>query len=196
MENFENHCELPTDFGTFVMYDTGDEDVHTIVFDNIENLTGIPLVRIQSSCIASEIFNAVDCDCADQLKESMRLISEEGQGIIIHLTQEGRGHGLSKKIEAVSLMQEKGLDTVEAFEFLKLEQDVRDYKKATDILSKLGIEKIRLITNNPSKIESVEAQGIEVVESIKTNPTVREENFDYLISKNDKLGHEIPIEDD
>lgn len=196
MKGFNNHCELPTNFGTFIMYDTGSEDVHMISFDNIEDIPGTPLVRIQSSCIASEIFNALDCDCADQLRESMRLISQKGQGIIIHLEQEGRGHGLSKKIKAVNLMQERGLDTVDAFEFLNLKQDIREYKKATKILLKLGIEKIRLITNNPSKIKYVESQGIKVVESINTTPIIREENIEYLVSKNNKLNHEIPIEED
>ena len=85
------------------------------------------MLRIHSSCIASEVFGALDCDCADQLEESMRMIAEHGSGIVIHLHQEGRGQGLSKKIEAISLMQKKQLDTVEAFDQLHLAHDIRDY---------------------------------------------------------------------
>ena len=105
--------------------------------------------------------------------ESMRLIKVDGGGLIIHLHQEGRGQGLSNKIAAIKLMQEKHLDTVEAFDALSLEYDIRVYKKATDLLLNRGIKKIRLITNNPSKIIHVEEAGISVVESIQTYTKVK-----------------------
>jgi len=197
MENLTVWCELPTKIGTFRMYDTGDENIRLVSFGEINEFTNqVPLVRIHSSCIASEIFNALDCDCSDQVMESMRLIFQEGGGIIIHLHQEGRGFGLSKKIAAVRMMQMENLDTVEAFDALNLEHDVRDYEKATDLLLKLGINQVRLITNNPLKMKHVENAGIKIVETINTYTNVREENVDYLWSKNRKLNHNIPLEDD
>ena len=197
IENFTVWCELPTIIGTFQMYDTGDENVRLVSFGDInDNKDQVPLVRIHSSCMASEIFKALDCDCSDQLMESMRLIKKNGGGLIIHLHQEGRGQGLSNKIAAISLMQEKNIDTVEAFDALNLEHDVRDYKKATDLLLKLGINQVRLITNNPSKVKYVENVGINVFETVNTYTNMREENIDYLWSKNRKLNHNIPLEDD
>ncbi len=98
------------------------------------------------SCLASEVFGAMDCDCADQLRESMKRIAHEGRGLIIHMHQAGRGHGLSAKIQAVHAMQHSGLDTVEAFDALGLEQDTRSYRKAVDLLRVLDIAAVRLIS--------------------------------------------------
>ena len=92
-------CTLPTEYGPFRMYDTGEENVRLITMGDIATLTEEPYLRVHSSCLASEVFGARDCDCADQLDQSMRLIATEGTGVIIHLHQEGRGHGLSKKLE-------------------------------------------------------------------------------------------------
>lgn len=196
MYTFKNWCELPTEIGIFRMYDTGSENVKLISYGDINELDEVPLVRIHSSCTASEVFDALDCDCSDQLRESMRLIFREKGGLIIHLHQEGRGYGLSKKIMAVRLMQKRGFDTVEAFHALDLKPDIREYNRATDILLKLGIDNVRLITNNPLKVEYVESKGITVVESIKTYTNVRKENFDYLCSKNERLNHRIPLAGD
>lgn len=189
---FENYCILPTDIGEFRMYDTGNEDVRLISFSPIEAIGEKPLLRIHSSCMASEVFGAKDCDCADQLHEAMKLIASEGKGLIIHIHQEGRGHGLSKKIKAVSLMQKEQCDTAESFIRLGFDLDPREYGAAIDILNKLGITAVRLISNNPRKKDFLMKHGISV-ETVHTHPKIRNENKSYLYSKNEKLGHSLPL---
>lgn len=191
--NLENWCELPTKYGLFRMYDTGDESVTLISACKIDELISPVPLRMHSSCRASEIFHALDCDCADQLEESMKLLAEKKNGLVIYLHQEGRGQGLSNKIRAVKLMQEKGIDTVESFHELGLDLDPRSYEKATLILRKLNIKSVSLITNNPRKIKYLRDSGINVSDVIQTNPKIRDENRDYLMSKKMKLDHQLPI---
>lgn len=192
MPKLNNWCTLPTSMGNFRMYDTGDEGVRLISMGDVNALGELPLLRIHSSCLASEVFGANDCDCADQLRESMKLIAIEGEGVIIHLHQEGRGQGLSKKIRAVRLMESDDLDTVEAFEHLDLEQDNRNYDSAIEILKSLGVISVRLISNNPRKREFLQINDIEVL-SVNTHPNIRPENEAYLHTKNQKLGHQLPL---
>lgn len=187
-----DYCDLPTSYGTFRMYDTGNEGVRLISFGDVYKQTDRPLVRMHSSCLASEVFGAIDCDCADQLRESMKQMASEESGIIIHLHQEGRGQGLSNKIRAVYKMQSECIDTVESFEMMGLDLDVRDYVLAINILKALGITKLRLISNNPRKKKALTDHDFDV-ESVNTNPTIRPENVDYLFSKNAKLGHCLPL---
>ena len=189
-----DYCLLPTTLGKFRMYDTGDEHIRLISFGDIYQQGENPLVRIHSSCMASEIFGATDCDCADQLHESMKLMATERSGIIIHLHQEGRGQGLSNKIKAVFNMQNKNVDTVEAFEELGLEQDVRNYESAIKLLKNIGVKKVRLISNNHRKSEALLDARISV-ETINTHPVLRPENTDYLYSKNEKMGHSLPLKE-
>lgn len=118
----------------------------------------------------------------------MEMIGKEGVGIVFHIHQEGRGHGLSKKIEAVSIMQRQGLDTAEAFNVMGIDQDIRDYGEVVSVLRFLGISKVRLISNNPRKRRYLEDHGISV-ESVNTLTKVRKENEKYLITKKEKLGH-------
>lgn len=191
----ENWCILPTRFGDFRMYDTQDDKVRVISFSAIEDISDNPLLRMHSSCIASEVFGAKDCDCADQLHESMKLIANEDSGLIIYIHQEGRGHGLSKKIKAVSVMQKEHCDTAESFNRLGLKQDIRDYTKPVEILNDLGITSVRLISNNPYKINFLKQKKI-VVKTIPTHPKIRKENKDYLYSKNEKLGHSLPLNEE
>jgi len=193
MVRFDNWCTLPTPMGEFRMYDTGDEGVRLITKGDVNDLGKNPLLRIHSSCIASEVFHAQDCDCADQLMEAMKIIATEGHGLIIHLHQEGRGQGLSKKIRAVRLMESDGFDTFDAFEHLGLEQDTRNYDSAVAILKSLEISAVRLISNNPRKIQFLQENNIEF-SSVNTHPNIRPENEDYLHTKNQKLGHQIPLE--
>ena len=192
---YENWCDLPSTYGNFRMYDLKDENTRLLSYGPIENIGDDPLVRIHSSCIASEVFGAKDCDCADQLHEAMKLITNEKRGLIIHLHQEGRGQGLSKKIQAVSVMQKEKCDTVESFHRLNLELDVRTYEKPIEILKSLHISKVRLISNNPRKKTFLEKNGI-IVETVHTHPKIRKENCDYLFSKNAKLGHSLPLDDE
>ena len=188
-------CLLPTTIADFRMYDMIDENIRVVCMGDINDQGAKPLVRIHSSCLASEVFGALDCDCACQLTESMKLIATEGRGLIIHLQQEGRGHGLSKKIQAVSQMQTTNMDTAEAFDTLGLEQDTRTYKVAVRLLRDLEISSVRLISNNPRKTGYLAKHGFEV-ETINTHPTERPENIDYLRSKNTKLGHELRLKED
>lgn len=187
-ETLTGWCVLPTPLGDFRIYDSGDDNVRVVSFGDLRELGHEPLVRIHSSCLASEVFGAGDCDCADQLRASMKLMATEGRGLIFHLNQEGRGHGLSHKIKAVWTMQKDGLDTVEAFERLGLDQDIRSYDTVVEILSRLEVSNLRLITNNPRKANFLQQRGIRV-QIVPTHPNVRPENADYLETKRAKLGH-------
>ncbi len=193
-DKFNNWCALPTPMGEFRMYDSGDEHIRIVSMGEIEDLGSNPLLRVHSSCMASEVFGAADCDCADQLHESMKLIATEGRGLVVHLHQEGRGQGLSQKIRAVRFMQRDRLDTVEAFEALGLEQDTRDYAPVVALLRRLGISSVRLISNNPRKINYLEQHGVHVT-MVNTHPIVRPENIDYLRTKKAKLGHKLPLDE-
>ena len=186
-------CALETSIGEFRMYDMEDELVRVVCMGDITEQGDAPLLRMHSSCIASESFHALDCDCSDQLYQAMKLIKVAGKGLILHLHQEGRGHGLSKKILAVKRMQEDGLDTSEAFDALDLEQDIRSYEPVVSLLGALGISHVRLISNNPRKADFLKKHGIKV-ESVNLHPKLRPENRLYLKSKNAKLGHKIPLD--
>ncbi|MFT5706038.1 MAG: GTP cyclohydrolase II [Oceanospirillaceae bacterium] len=191
--HYKDYCELPTPHGTFRMYDTGNELLRVVTFGDIRKLGSKPMVRLHSSCLASEVFEARDCDCADQLREAMKVMSRDGSGIIFHLHQEGRGQGLSKKIQAIYKMQTEALDTVESFQAMGLAQDIRDYSPAIKVLKNMAIKQVRLVSNNPRKRRALQQAGI-TVEVVNTHPLVRPENADYLQSKNDKLGHDLPLE--
>lgn len=191
----ESWCALPTPMGEFRMYDSGDDQIRIVSFGALEDQGPEPLLRVHSSCLASEVFGAVDCDCADQLREAMKLIATEGGGLIVHLHQEGRGQGLSQKIRAIQRMQQDGLDTVEAFDALGLKQDTRTYDAAVRLLRRLGIVRVRLISNNPRKVRYLQQHGVHVT-MVNTHPTVRPENAEYLKTKIAKLGHQLPLEAD
>ena len=191
--SLDNWCPLPTPEGEFRMYDTGEESVRIVCLGDLNEQGPKPLLRMHSSCLASEVFGATDCDCADQLHESMKRIAREGRGLIVHLHQEGRGHGLSNKIRAVQTMHRRCLDTFEAFEALGLEKDVRSYEPVVRLLGHLGIKRVRLISNNPAKVRFLREQGVKV-EMVRIHPTVRRENAEYLQTKNAKLGHQLSLE--
>lgn len=191
----ENWCILPTTMGKFRMYDSGDEHVRVVCLGDLDDLGPEPLIRIHSSCLASEVFGSVDCDCADQLREAMKLIATEGRGLIVHLHQEGRGQGLSRKIQAVHRMQKNDLDTVESFESLGLDQDTRSYDEVVQLLLRLGISTVRLISNNPRKFRYLQQHNISVT-MVNTHPTVRPENANYLKTKSAKLGHQLLLNND
>lgn len=175
------------------MYDTLNENISVITMGDIREQGEKPLVRIHSSCRASEVFGALDCDCADQLTETMKRIALENKGIIIYQVQEGRGHGLSLKINAVHKMENQLLDTAEAFDELGLKQDIRTYAEAVSILKLLNIKSVRLVSNNPRKHQYLNQHGIQS-SAVNTNPNIRPENKAYLHTKNHKLGHTLPLE--
>lgn len=153
----------------------------------------VPLVRIHSECITGDVFGSCKCDCGSQLQQSLALISEQG-GILIYLRQEGRGIGLANKLKAYAL-QEQGFDTVDANVQLGLPVDNRDYAAAFQILKFLGIEVIRLLTNNPGKVTAITQYGIKVSERISLTIEPTNENRAYLKTKQDKLGHLLAISD-
>lgn len=182
--------KLATKYGEFnVNYHTlGDSFCVSLSMGNLKNN---PLVRIHSACLFSEAFHSIDCDCNLQLTNSIKLIAKNKNGIIIYLYQEGRGHGLYKKIKAVNVMREKKIDTVEAFKYLKFELDIRDYSVAIEALRDLKADnELRLISNNPRKIEFLENNGYKVNQFVLKYP-INDIAKEYMISKRDKLKHKI-----
>lgn len=149
-----------------------------------------PLVRIHSQCLTGEVFGSERCDCGPQLRMAMRMIAEDGRGLLIYDPQEGRGIGILNKLRAYEL-QDQGADTVEANEALGFEADARDYALATKILESLGVQRVRFLSNNPSKVAALEAAGIQVDERIPCEPTAGDRAVHYLRTKKEKLGHLI-----
>jgi len=147
-----------------------------------------PLIRLHSECLTGDVFGSLKCDCGPQLKEALRLIAAAGGGVLLYLRQEGRGIGLANKLRAYAL-QDRGLDTVEANLRLGFGDDERDYAHAAAILRKLGIEEVRLLTNNPRKVEALEVEGIKVVERVAHHMPANPHNADYLQVKRAKSGH-------
>ncbi len=150
------------------------------------------LVRMHSGCITGDLFGSLKCDCADQLQASFRQISEEGNGAVLYMQQEGRGIGLIKKIQAYAL-QDQGFDTVQANEKLGFKADLRDYGLGAQMLLDLGIRKIRLLTNNPKKVVGLEGYGLEIVERVPILVGVKKENIEYLEIKRRKMGHILEL---
>jgi GTP cyclohydrolase II len=146
------------------------------------------LARVHSSCLTGDALFSLRCDCGAQLEAAMKRVAEAGRGVIVYLNQEGRGIGLMNKIRAYAL-QDTGLDTVEANERLGFGADHRDYRAAREILSLLGVQAVRLMTNNPRKVRSLEAAGIAVVERVPLKVGGNPHNARYLATKSGKLGH-------
>jgi GTP cyclohydrolase II len=147
-----------------------------------------PLVRIHSQCLTGDVFHSMRCDCRQQLELALAKISDLGRGILIYEDQEGRGIGLMAKLQAYEL-QDHGLDTVEANLKLGYEADCRSYALPVEILKLLGVSRLRLLSNNPEKVEAVQAAGIEVVERVAADVEVYESNAKYIRTKREKMGH-------
>ncbi|MFL6752093.1 MAG: GTP cyclohydrolase II [Sphingomicrobium sp.] len=147
-----------------------------------------PLVRLHSECLTGDVFGSLKCDCGPQLKEALRIIGDAGGGVLLYLRQEGRGIGLANKLRAYAL-QDRGLDTVDANRRLGFADDERDYAHAAAMLRALGIDRVRLLTNNPAKVAGLETAGIAVVERVAHHMPTNPHNADYLATKRRKSGH-------
>ena len=147
-----------------------------------------PLVRLHSECLTGDVFGSLKCDCGPQLKEALRIIGDSGGGVLLYLRQEGRGIGLANKLRAYAL-QDRGLDTVDANRRLGFADDERDYWHSGAMLRKLGIDRVRLLTNNPNKVSGLEAAGIRVAERVSHHMPANPHNADYLATKRKKSGH-------
>ena len=145
-------------------------------------------MRVHSECLTGDVFHSLRCDCGDQLDVALNLIELEGSGIILYLRQEGRGIGLKHKIKAYKL-QEEGLDTVEANEKLGFKPDLRDYGIGAQILKKLGVKKLTVLTNNPKKLIGLEGHGLEITSRRPIIVGENKNNSGYLKTKKEKLGH-------
>jgi len=183
-------ARLPTKFGNFrLIAFSGDNENKENLALIMGNTEGKVLVRIHSECFTGDVLHSMRCDCGEQLDLAMKRIAEEGSGIIIYLRQEGRGIGLVNKLKAYNL-QDDGMDTVEANIALGFGAELRDYGGATAILRNLGIKTIKLMTNNPAKVEELRKDGF-TVEQITHRTEANDENRDYLKTKASKMNHKL-----
>ncbi|HVB31399.1 MAG TPA: bifunctional 3,4-dihydroxy-2-butanone-4-phosphate synthase/GTP cyclohydrolase II [Gemmatimonadaceae bacterium] len=184
-------ARLPTAFGTWrIIGYRNDVDRHehvALVYGDVLGAESV-LVRMHSKCLTGDVFHSLRCDCGWQLDTAMRMISEEGRGVIVYLDQEGRGIGLLNKLKAYEL-QDTGIDTVEANERLGFKPDLRNYGIGAQILLDIGLQSIRPITNNPRKMVGLEGYGLRVDERVPIVQPAQDENAGYMKTKRDKLGH-------
>jgi 3,4-dihydroxy 2-butanone 4-phosphate synthase / GTP cyclohydrolase II len=189
----EIQVDMPTEFGHFnlVAYEQiNTQDVHLALVKGTWEKDEPVLVRVHSSCVTGDIFGSCRCDCGPQLHSAMEMVNREGKGVVLYMKQEGRGIGLLNKLKAYKL-QEQGMDTVEANISLGFDMDERDYGVGAQILRDLGITKIRLITNNPRKRVGLMGYGLEIVDNMPIEIVPNPHNERYLLTKRDKLGHNI-----
>jgi 3,4-dihydroxy 2-butanone 4-phosphate synthase/GTP cyclohydrolase II len=190
--------KLPTPWGEF------DLSVYTSALDGAEYVAltvgnilegGAVLVRVHSQCLTGDTLGSLRCDCGEQLHEALHMIQKTGRGVLLYVPQEGRGIGLVNKIKAYAL-QDQGCDTVEANQALGFADDLRDYGLGAQVLRDLGVVEMRLLTNNPAKIVGLEGYGLKVTERVSIEVPHRPENYRYMKTKCQKMGHALHMEDD
>ena len=189
-------ADFPTRWGKFRIYGFRSEfasegnprveEAVALVMGDIHSAP--PLVRIHSQCLTGDVFHSLRCDCRQQLEMALSMIRDEGAGILIYEQQEGRGIGLMAKLQAYEL-QDAGLDTVEANERLGFKADERDFALPGQMLKALGVNQVRLLSNNPEKVEALERAGVEVVERVPCEVEPSRHAEEYLKTKKEKLGH-------
>ncbi len=188
-------ANLPTQIGEFKIagYRSLTSNEEFVVLYKGQMLADVPtLVRIHSQCLTGDVFGSIKCDCGLQLEKAMELIEAEGFGAIVYQQQEGRGIGIINKIRAYAL-QDEGADTVEANEQLGFAIDERNYQQCAEILFDLGLCKVRVMSNNPDKIEALEKAGLQVIERVPIEVESKEPAAHYLRTKREKLGHLLKI---
>ncbi len=190
-------ARIPTELGEYhlLLYVTNqDQKEHlAIVMGDVQDQSDV-LVRVHSECFTGDVLGSRRCDCGEQLQRSMQMIAENGGGVLIYLRQEGRGIGLLDKLRAYNL-QDQGYDTVDANLALGHQADERDYTVAARILDDLGIRSIRLLTNNPVKIQRLRELGVPVSERVPLQSTVNDDNAQYLFTKALRMNHLLDLED-
>lgn len=188
-------ARLPTDFGEFriIGYRSLNSDEEFVVLVQGELRKDRPsLVRIHSQCLTGDVFGSTKCDCGQQLRKAMELIEREGSGAIVYQQQEGRGIGIINKIRAYAL-QDEGADTIEANEKLGLAVDLRCYEQCAEILRHLGVNSVRLMSNNPEKIRALEEMGLKIVERVSLVTVPTDAARSYLRTKKERLGHLLEL---
>lgn len=189
----EVEVDFPTAYGVFrlIHFRNRLTQEHHLALVKGDVGSGVPtLTRVHSSCLTGDVFGSARCDCGDQLHTALQMIEKEGRGVLLYMNQEGRGIGLSAKLKAYEL-QDQGMDTVEANVSLGFAPDLRDYGTGALMLKNLGVNKLKLMTNNPRKIVALNGYDLEVVERIPIEITPNTVNAHYLETKRDKLGHMI-----
>ncbi len=184
-------AKLPTKYGEFTIIaykSTIDTDEHVALVKGDVHVAEPVLVRVHSECLTGDVFSSLRCDCGEQMAMAMQAIADEGRGVFLYMRQEGRGIGLHNKLRAYAL-QDQGVDTVEANELLGFAADLRDYGIGAQILADIGLERIRLLTNNPRKVVGLEGHGLKVVETVPIIAPPNSYNASYLKVKGAKLGH-------
>jgi 3,4-dihydroxy 2-butanone 4-phosphate synthase/GTP cyclohydrolase II len=189
----QEEVDMPTSFGHFKLIafeqvTTG--ETHLALKKGDWEKDEPILVRVHSSCKTGDILGSLRCDCGNQLHEAMSMVEKEGKGLVLYMNQEGRGIGLLNKLKAYKL-QEKGMDTVEANLALGFKMDHRDYGVGAQILRDLDVSKIKLISNNPQKRNSLKGYGLEIVDHVPIKVAPNKFNIKYLSTKRDKMGHDL-----
>ena len=185
---------LPTRYGDFIMHvyeDATHQEHVALTIGTIDD--GNPVyVRLHSECLTGDVFGSLRCDCGEQLARSLSFLHQEQSGVLLYLRQEGRGIGLANKIRAYAL-QDKGLDTVDANIALGLPEDNRDYGVAAAMLNDLGVQYVRLLTNNPTKIDGLQRYGITITDRTPLETLPNATNVHYLETKRDRMGHLLSL---
>jgi GTP cyclohydrolase II len=192
-------ADFPTEFGVFRIYGfeapAGNGTEEAVVLKMGDLTDGAPpLVRIHSQCLTGDVFHSLRCDCRAQLEIAIAGIAQEGRGLLIYELQEGRGIGLLNKLRAYEL-QDQGADTIEANEQLGFDSDLRNYRLPGAILQFFGLKAVRLMSNNPEKVEAVEKAGVQVVERVPCLADVVDTRLAYLRTKREKMGHLLEFDD-